>query len=214
VHRAFRAVILLAVSSFAFIGAAQTSFTENPQITVSVYDDAEVSPDIVIRAEERAARIFLRSGFDITWINCMVLGRQSGAACNEFEGASHLVLHITCHEASSTSDAAFGVAFLGPGGTGRYGDVFWKKVQQVHEKSKLEIATVLGSVMAHEMGHLLLGSNAHAIGGIMRARWESGELRQIGRGTLLFLPEQEKRMRLRIFEARTLVRMSRERPGY
>ena len=47
---------------------------------------------------------------------------------------------------------------------------------------------MLGSVMAHEIGHLLLGSHAHAISGIMRGHWESGELHQIAMGTLRFLP--------------------------
>jgi hypothetical protein len=52
-------------------------------------------------------------------------------------------------------------------------------------------------VMAHEIGHMLLGSHAHAISGIMRGHWESSELHQIAMGTLLFLPLQEQRMRLR-----------------
>jgi hypothetical protein len=32
---------------------------------------------------------------------------------------------------------------------------------------------MLGSVMAHEIGHLLLGSHAHAISGIMRGHWSA-----------------------------------------
>ncbi len=94
----------------------------------------------------------------------------------------------------ATSDAAFGVAFLAADGTGRYSDVFWKRAQELHANSNVDLGEILGSVMAHEMGHLLLGSNAHAINGIMRAHWESGELRRLAMGTLLFLPEQAKRM--------------------
>jgi hypothetical protein len=61
------------------------------------------------------------------------------------------------------------------------------------------------------MGHLLLGSNAHAISGIMRAHWESAELRGITMGTLMFLPEQSKRMRVKIKTSRAPL-VSRERP--
>ena len=80
-------------------------------------------------------------------------------------------------------------------------------------KWRVNLAEILGSVMAHEMGHLLLGSNAHAISGIMRAHWESGELRRIAMGTLVFLPEQAKRMHIRMDESRAYLVSSGERAG-
>jgi hypothetical protein len=54
---------------------------------------------------------------------------------------------------------------------------------------------VLGHVMAHELGHLLLGSNAHAEIGIMRPRWFGQQLRAVERGALFFSPEQALLMR-------------------
>jgi len=33
------------------------------------------------------------------------------------------------------------------------------------------MATLLGRVTAHEIGHLLLGTNSHTLAGIMRAKW-------------------------------------------
>ena len=89
--------------------------------------------------------------------------------------------------------------------------MFWKRAQELHANSKVDVALILGSVMAHEMGHLLIGSNAHAISGIMRAHWESDELHRIGMGTLLFLPEQGKRMGKRMAGARAVL-ISRGEP--
>jgi Zn-dependent peptidase ImmA (M78 family) len=54
---------------------------------------------------------------------------------------------------------------------------------------------VLRHVMAHELGHLLLGSNAHAEIGIMRPRWFGQQLRAVERGALFFSPEQALLMR-------------------
>ncbi len=48
--------------------------------------------------------------------------------------------------------------------------------------------------MAHELGHLLLGSNSHSGMGIMRAHWQSEELRRLSRGGLWFTNEQADRM--------------------
>lgn len=214
-HRAFTAVTLFVLATCILLGSTPASVAENPQLRVLVYNDAQVSPGILTGAEQRAAEIFSQAGFDVNWVNCNHLDSNGEASgCNVVEGSGNLVLRIISHVASSTSDAAFGVAFLGPDGTGRYSDVFWNRAQELHADSNVDIAGILGSVMAHEMGHLLLGSNAHAISGIMRAHWEAGELRRINMGTLVFLPQQGKGMRARIAQRRMLLISSPESPGY
>ena len=214
-HRESKAVVLFALTSFSLLASTLTSFAENPQVAVSVYDDAQVLRDTLTRAEQQATNTFSRVGLNVTWVNCTdINGGRGTAACNEIDGPLHLVLRITPNVASATSEAAFGVAFLASDGTGRYGDVFWKRAQELQSNSNVDLAAILGCVMAHEMGHLLLGSNAHAISGIMRPRWEADELRRIKMGTLVFLPEQGKRMRARIAQRRALLMSSRERPGY
>ena len=110
------------------------------------------------------------------------------------------MLRIIPRVARSSSDADFGVAFLDDDGNGRYGDVFWKRVLELHTNYQVDFAGILGSVMAHEIGHLLLGAHSHAISGIMRAQWESRELNQIAMGTLLFLPWQDHPMRAKVVE--------------
>jgi hypothetical protein len=91
--------------------------------------------------------------------------------------------------------------------------VFWKRVQELHTDFQVDPAGILGSVMAHEMGHLLLGSHAHAISGIMRGHWDSTELHKIAMGTLLFLPSQEHQMRTRAAESGALLTSGRDRPA-
>jgi hypothetical protein len=181
-------------------------------VTVSVYNDAQVPPDILARAEQQAAKIFSRADLDVTWLRCTHINSGvRAAACNGFDVPGHVAVRIIAHAPRSKRDAAFGVAFLAPDGTGRYSDVFWKRAQWLHANSNVDLGGILGSVIAHEMGHLLLGSNAHAISGIMRARWESEELHRIAMGTLMFLPEQSKRMHARIATPRELL-VFRDRP--
>jgi hypothetical protein len=76
----------------------------------------------------------------------------------------------------------------------------------------VDLALILASVMAHEMGHLLLGSNAHAVSGIMKAHCQLSELRRIGMGSLLFLPEQGKRMRARVNQREELLNAEQQEP--
>jgi hypothetical protein len=182
------------------------------QVTVSVYNDAQVRFDILARAEQQAASIFSRAGLGVTWLRCTHINSGvTAVACNRFDVPGHVAVRIIARAASSMSDAAFGVAFLAPDGTGRYSDVFWKRAQRLHANSTVDLGGILGSVIAHEIGHLLLGSNAHAISGIMRAHWESDELHRIAMGTLMFLPEQSERMHERIATSKAFL-VSRDRP--
>ena len=86
----------------------------------------------------------------------------------------------------------FGVAFLSDEGTGCYSDVFYDRVAELHADWNVGLADILGNVMAHELGHLLLGSNSHAGAGIMRAHWQGEELRRVSRSGLWFTNERRR----------------------
>lgn len=208
-HRLRKSLLVVLLSGLFSLRPTSALATENPQLVVYVYNDAQASLETLTSAEQHAGRIFSKAGLDITWRNCPCSDETFGSGENT--GPSVLVLHVTTHIAATTSDPTFGVAFLDENGVGRYADIFWQKVQQFQQGSQANLAAILGSVMAHEMGHLLLGSNAHAIGGIMQPRWNAPELRRIAMGTFLFLPEQVQRMHARVSRA-TLI-ATQEHPG-
>jgi hypothetical protein len=54
---------------------------------------------------------------------------------------------------------------------------------------------VLGPVVAHEIGHLLLGSQAHSPDGIMQAQWRPRDFLTVLSGQSGFSREQSERMR-------------------
>jgi hypothetical protein len=53
-----------------------------------------------------------------------------------------------------------------------------------------DAATLLGRAIAHEMGHLLLATNAHATHGLMRAVWSGEELRSERGSDWIFTKEE------------------------
>jgi len=198
-HRALKTLVL---SVATILGFAATGFGQNPQVTVSVFSDVPASPELLVRAEQRAQKIFSISGVDIDWVDCTRANASDGdsdPACTKTSGPDDLVLRITSHVSTVSSDA-FGVAFLGSDGRGRYADVFWNRAQELGATSNQSVDRILGTVIAHELGHLLLGLNSHSVTGLMRARWGNDELRCLDMGTLVFLPEQGKRMRARIVD--------------
>jgi hypothetical protein len=67
-----------------------------------------------------------------------------------------------------------------------------------------EVPIILGSVVAHEVGHLLLGLNSHTSAGVMQPHWERNQVRQVMTGVLLFTHEQSKLIQA---EAQTRMRL-------
>jgi hypothetical protein len=55
---------------------------------------------------------------------------------------------------------------------------------------------LLGHVLAHELAHVLGGFTHHSEAGIMKARWDNGDLEQMTRRPLSFNPEDATAIRL------------------
>jgi hypothetical protein len=185
--------------TLAVRGLSQEIPADMPQVTINLYNDARVPVPVLTEARLEAAKIFHRAEVRIAWIDCssrQALG-TSDPACENPRGPSHLVLRIVPWSFKS-SDSVFGVAFLSLDGEGTYGNVFYDSVEKLHAEWHSGIASVLGHVMAHEIGHLLLGTNAHSRVGIMCSNWHGKELRNISMGTLLFTPPQVEVFKVRL----------------
>ena len=168
-----------------------------PAITVAIYDDLHLSLQILAAAQDEAMRIYRKAGVTTSWIVCKSSTMEVDLRCQDLPSATHLNLRIVQH-ASKASDGIFGVAFLSAEGTGAYTDVSYNSVEELDREWHVGVAGVLGHVMAHEIGHLLLGSNAHSRQGIMCPSWHRDELRRASMGALLFSEEQARFMRERL----------------
>jgi hypothetical protein len=179
------------------------------KVTVAVHNDAEVSPDTLIRAEQIATSIFRRAGLEVDLTNCGGAGRQSGephpASCSMTQFPVHLQLRIG-RRAKNLRKSAMGVSYLGEDGSGCYSDVFLEPAEELHASVHFDLDILLGHVMAHEIGHLLLGTNSHSSLGIMRAHWGRQDLEKANQNGLVFTPEEGKAMREKLSESTCRIR--------
>jgi hypothetical protein len=175
----------------------QQADTANPQIMILVFDKDRLALPVLVEAERQATLIFRRAGINVDWRYCSPGSEKSERACHEIPTPTQFVMTIIGQNKPSTNDI-FGVAFLGESGTGKYVDVFFDRITKLHREEGSNEASLLGAVIAHEIGHLLLGSHSHSQWGIMSPHWKADHLRRVGMGTLLFSPEQAFRMRARI----------------
>jgi hypothetical protein len=190
-------IVLLWVLPWGSIVGASNGDPAVAEITVLVHDTARISPSVLNRAELETARIFRAAGIEIVWVNCSGESTNVDDECRHAPGANQFLLHIVPTGKTST-DSVFGLAFLGEDGSGSYCDVFFDRIEEATRALDTNVSQLLGTVAAHELGHLLLGSHGHSRWGIMEPTWKEESLRQIGMGTLLFSREQSALMKTRI----------------
>lgn len=165
-------------------------------VTIAVHNHAGVTANTLDRAERTASLVFKQAGVEVNWVNCRPAAEamQIAAACRTTEFPRHLQL-VIAGRSKNLNDSVLGVSYLGEDGTGCYSDVFFAPAEELHDRLHLDLGTLLGNVVAHEIAHLLLGTNAHSDTGIMRPHWNGRDLASASRGELLFTRAQGQTMR-------------------
>ena len=190
-----------------FLAVTPVAFAENlstimssPEVTISVHDFADVPTPLLAAAEAQAGRIFRHAGLETVWLNCGPKVEDVESKACYVTDPTHLVLKILPHALSAQvrdRGDVLGEAIVDERGVGYYAYAFYDRVQRVAEERRLGHA-LLGAVLAHEIGHLLLGSNSHTVSGIMSAHWNGEELRRISEATMFFAPSQSRVLRDRV----------------
>jgi hypothetical protein len=175
---------------------------ESVRVTISVYNDAEVPVGVVGRAEDQAEGVFRRAGIEVTWLNCKVpaVTEEASRACREAVFPQHLHLRFV-RRSRGLKGEMMGISFQADDGSGCYADLFYEPMEELHKRDGTDVARLLGHVAAHEIGHLLLGSNSHSAAGIMHAHWTAEELASAKNGRLVFSEKESLRMKARLVNA-------------
>ena len=178
---------------------AKPRATNPVNLRVSVFNDANVSETELVGAQRAAATVFARAGIAVEWLSC---GRpaesfEEQAACSEAEFPKHLHVRIV-QKSLNLKISTFGMSYLDQDGTGFQADIFYEGLAILEQHARLSSATVLGTVMAHELGHLLLGTNSHSPTGLMRPLWNADDLLAASQGHLSFTEEQRQILRSRL----------------
>ena len=159
-----------------------------PVIHVLIVDQAEVPPATRQRAQDVATRVFHLSGIAVVWVQ----GEMCPARC--------LTVRIVTEPVSAKSrdPHMLGVAPSMPEARGINLWIFYHRVRGYSAELGLETSLLLGHVMAHELGHLLLPYGAHSLAGLMRPAWDRAQVRAATEGLLTFTPDQADLIRTRL----------------
>ena len=172
-------------------------------VNVRVFNYAGVRSHDLTKAQKEAARIFRESGIETNWIECSLPGpdAQSNPRCTAKTEATDLVVRLVPKAAGFENHAEFGVAMIpSDGGFGKYATIFYDRVAGYAERWHASEGLLLGHLVAHELGHLLLGANSHSGSGIMNVPWSRKKIERANLGTLLFTDQEAKRMQTLVAE--------------
>jgi len=181
----------LAFPEIAFASESDPSVT----ITVQVYNYSQASPAILSKAEREASRILGAAGLQLVWLKCPVEPSAAGSQgpCQKTPEATDLRLRVLAAPIKNKfQDTVFGFT-VHPVLASVYYDYVARRAKS--DDAEFEAPIILGCVIAHELGHLLLGTNSHSGKGIMQRRWESNQFRQLMTGSLIFTTAQAQLMR-------------------
>lgn len=184
-------------------GVAGTTHQSPPEETVCVhlYNFAHIQPQTVKYATLQTTRIFTKAGIGITWMQPPAgspeahwLDLNTSASGTRSRERPCLVVRLVKSLPFAAYSGALG--FANP--YARFGvdvEIIYERLQFHAMSAGVADHVLLACAMAHEIGHVLLRSSAHAPAGIMRPYWDDDAWRLASFGMVAFLPKQAKQMR-------------------
>lgn len=180
----------------------QESADNHPLMTVHVYNYAHIPVWRLARTQKRVEGIFLGAGIRLRWVDTAL---PSSDGSSPADPAWHpdpfdLVLKIVSGFPRNNArfyDLVFGIT------AGSQSIIFNDKTQAVASSAEVTHPEILAITIAHELGHALLGPDAHSDTGIMRPRFYPEDLKKAQCKSLAFAPEQAERMRRQVVQLMT-----------
>ena len=153
----------------------------NHKITVRIHNYTEASLSLVQRAERAAGNILGRAGLTTVWVECPVNPNFShkpicNASCSSLDFVVNL-LPCFMSDRFQLDGGALGLAFEADDKNyGFRASIFYDVASDWARQQKQDLDQLLGAAIAHELGHLLLGTNSHSTTGLMSAFWSPKQL--------------------------------------
>lgn len=191
-------------------GVVATSQTEAQQIrlsdstlTIAVKNYARVAPETLGKAEATATVIFRKAGVRVQWID-ITPAPTGQVLANGSRSSFDVQVHIIgggLSERLSHSDNVMGMA-PGSDEDRQLVYVLYDRAEALVARQKIariegrvtrypDKSQMLGDLMAHELGHVLLNLRSHSKTGIMRGQWDLRDLEDGSRWLLFTEPQAE-----------------------
>jgi hypothetical protein len=172
----------------ALAGNAKTLTAQASAVQVKVYDYADLKPEFLHNVVTLTQQILAGTGLSVQVELC----RGGLAVSCEGQSGRSLVVRMVAG-GSKTNDnvlrAPLGQSMADHQG-GTYASIFMERIQDAAAEANVPRDTVLAYAIAHEVGHLLLGDNAHTPRGVMKGNWDRKDYEAMNQRQFHFIEGQ------------------------
>ena len=168
--------------AFGFVVPAAAAVVEPElRLVIRTYDPPGTSVDMS-QAREAATAILEATGIGISWLECdAVFVWHDENPCLAPLTANELAIrfvrlppHLAERDMVTLGDSLIDIRLR----AGSLATIYVDRVATLARQCGVDVQTLLARAVAHEIGHLLLGTSAHASSGLMRAAWSQTALRR------------------------------------
>ena len=163
-------------------------------LVVRTYDSAGVAPRALEHAQDSARATLALIGIEPIWRPChanLCVGKPKP---HRVEVDVRLVNAPATAAPGPLGFAAVDVEQH----AGTLATIYVDRVYAMAARSGFDVGELIGYVVAHEIGHLVLGTSDHTAFGLMRATWTPAEIHRRVPIDWRFSAEQGAEMRLRL----------------
>lgn len=186
---------------FATLCHAASSRETSLEITIHLYDYSGMEESAARDARTSAETILTKAGIGVHWQDCPVHPPKDAApVCSTGSSDATDFIVAVLPESMAARIASnpqqFGTSVTSAkGGFPTHAYVFKDRIVDFAAAERAPWTSLIGTVIAHEIGHLLLGTDSHFPAGIMRGSWSREDVKDAQMGVLTFTSRQADQLR-------------------
>jgi hypothetical protein len=175
-------------------------------VTIRVYDIYGLSPETRREALAMTAEVLAQAGVQAVIVDCSA--GASATPCRTSVAEGEVILRIHRHPKDGAH--VLGEAIVrDDAGPNTVATVYAAAIAERSRRTGIRLATIVGRVSAHEIGHLLLGTRTHASHGLMH---QSLQLQRLDRSDVGFTAEDAAAIRARLTRREAAAVLARATP--
>jgi hypothetical protein len=193
---------LVRIVGLVFVFGAHSALAQSNDvlsIPVRIHDYARLPEGSIESAQQRVRDLYAAIGVHPVWAETMRPPDQPRRMLDrDPQEWSIIILNPAMSRRLRVDATAVGLAVVTRLEGGKVAYILSDRVSNVAAASATDPADVLGMIIAHELGHLLLPSGAHSETGLMRPLWQVLDFRAVDPQLLRFTPAQANAVRRRL----------------
>ena len=170
-------------------------------LPVRLYNYSAASRETVLAAWAETRHVLQKAGISVR-VRYLHLVKgipvADSGTTEAFEGSRGLQVKLVSTEMASKlglSKLGLGLAVVSSEGPNELAYIDFERARKWGRTEGFSLRSLIGHLIAHEIGHLLLGSGSHRDNGLMKANFYRPELIQAGQRQLLFSEDQAAQIR-------------------